>query len=90
MKFKDLDEARAFANDMRGAIDAFNGSQTQAEEPLPMPSQAPPNLKPEEREKLFEGWVNWIYSRKSETWTPEEREVIRVACDRALRTLNEG
>jgi hypothetical protein len=58
-----------------------------AEEPLPLPAAAPSGMTPAQQETLFENWVSSINSRRSETWTREEREAIRVACARALRTL---
>jgi hypothetical protein len=66
-------------------LDHLTGAQNA--EPLPLPPGAPPGLTPVQQETLFQNWCDFIYARPAPTWTPLEREAIRVASARALRTL---
>lgn len=55
---------------------------------LPVPDNAPPGLTPEQRQTLHDNWIEHIYSRRPETWKPQERAAVRAACTRALKDLN--
>ena len=56
-----------------------------AQRPLPMPAGAPQGLSEAQKDNLFNNWTNYINSRDPATWTIEEKQVIRIACLRALK-----
>ena len=59
-----------------------------AEAPLPLPPAANRAvMTPAAQETAFENWITHINSRRPETWSKEEKDAVRVACNRALRTL---
>jgi len=72
---------------LRADVSAYMQSTQPNPEPLPLPPAAPPGLSPEQQETLFDNWCSDIYARSPKSWTPSEREAIRVATIRALRTL---
>jgi hypothetical protein len=74
-------------DDLARGIDAYFRSegQTSAAQAVPLPPAANrETLNPEQQEGLFQNWVSYIYARPSNTWTEEEKAVIRVAISRAL------
>lgn len=73
---------------LRADVAAYMQSTQQAPAPLPLPAAANrAALTPDCQEQLFQNWVEHIYSRPSQTWQPDEIAAIRVAAQRALRTL---
>jgi hypothetical protein len=77
--------------DEKGTLRADIATHMQSTQPgpeaLPLPPATPPGLSPEQQETLFDNWCSDIYARSPKSWTPSEREAIRVATIRALRTL---
>jgi hypothetical protein len=73
---------------LRADVAAYYQQSTQSAELLPLPAAANrAALNPVQQETIFENWVAHIYDRPSQTWTDEEKAVIRTAATRALRTL---
>ena len=73
--------------ELRAGINEYlSGSRTRESVPLP-PAANRAALTPEQQETAFENWVQYIYSRPTQTWTPDEVAAIRAAAMRALRTL---
>jgi len=76
------------AAELRAGINEHFAQQQASLDPLPLPAAANrAALTPEQQEAVFENWVGYIYSRPTQTWTPEERAAIRTATVRVLRTL---
>ena len=75
-------------NQLRADVSAFYQSTQPAPDPLPLPAQANrASLNPAQQETLFDNWVSHINSRPPQTWTPEEKNAIRVASARVLKGL---
>ena len=73
--------------ELRAGINEYlSGSRTQESVPLP-PAANRAALSAEQQEAVFENWVQYIYSRPTQTWTPDEVAAVRAATVRALRTL---
>lgn len=73
---------------LRADVAAYMQSTQQAPEPLPLPAAANrAALNPAQQEALFENWVEHIYAKPTQTWQPDEVAAIKVAAQRALRTL---
>jgi hypothetical protein len=53
---------------------------------LPLPDVCTA-VTPEDKLRAFDNWVTWIMSRNQNTWTDKEKNAVRVAAHRALRTL---
>jgi hypothetical protein len=73
--------------ELRAQLAAYvSGEQKKASAAvLPLPPAANrATLSAEQQETLFENWVTFIYDRPSNTWTEEEKSVIKVAISRAL------
>ncbi|MBZ5621029.1 MAG: hypothetical protein LAQ69_20225 [Acidobacteriia bacterium] len=58
-----------------------------AAEALPLPSTAPAGLTEAQKETLFSNWTSDINSRPASTWTETEKQAIRVASARVLKSL---
>jgi hypothetical protein len=72
---------------LRADVSAFLNPQPAAEV-LPLPALANrAAMTPAQIETAFESWIEFIYARPSQTWQPDEVAAIKVAAQRALRTL---
>jgi hypothetical protein len=73
--------------DLRDAVNAYLNPKP-AEEEWPLPAQANrAAMSPAAQESAFESWVEWINSRPSTTWQPDEIRAVKFAVKRTLRTL---
>lgn len=73
---------------LRSEINQHLRQEQAALDPVPLPAAANrAALTPEQQETAFENWVGYIYSRPTQTWTPQEVAAVRAATMRALRTL---
>lgn len=76
------------AAELRAGINEHFRQEQAALDPVPLPAAANrAALTPEQQETAFENWVGYIYSKPTQTWTPEEVAAVRTATVRALRTL---
>jgi hypothetical protein len=73
--------------ELRDGLAAWCAEQATPSKPLPQPAGARPGLTPEQQETLFENWVADIQRRRPDSWTNEEKAVLRAAINRALKTL---
>jgi hypothetical protein len=59
-----------------------------AEETIPLPAGTPrAAMTLDAQERAFSNWQDFILSKAPHTWDAAERNAIRVASTRALRTL---
>ena len=73
---------------LRDEFIAFNRAENASAEPaVPLPPAAPPGLTAEQQLILADNWAADILTRRSDSWTPAEKNAVRAAINRTLRTL---
>ena len=74
---------------LRDELTAYNrAEQANAEEAIPLPAGTPrAAMTLDDQERAFSNWQDFIMSKNPKTWDEAERNAIRVASRRALRTL---
>jgi hypothetical protein len=74
---------------LRDELTAYNrAEQAKAEEVIPLPAGTPrATMSLDAQEQAFANWQEFILAKNSRTWDEAERNAIRVASTRVLRTL---
>jgi hypothetical protein len=74
---------------LRDELTAYNrAEQTKAEDAIPLPAGTPrAAMSLDAQEKAFANWQEFILAKNPKTWDDAEKNAIRVASTRALRTL---
>ena len=72
--------------ELRDELTAYNRTE-QATVEACIPDATPPGLTEDQQSQLFDNWCVDILARSPKSWNEQERNVIRIASARALRTL---